>query len=70
MDEQIKHCTEQRKKGEIECVNRKNDNMENDRCHEKANTNSLEGDDNGNADSEGVEGPFGPQSVVDRCFLV
>ncbi|MFT5728070.1 MAG: PAS domain S-box-containing protein [Desulforhopalus sp.] len=68
MDEQIKHCTEQRKKGEIECVNRKNDNMENDRFHEKANTNSLEGDDNCNIDSEGVEGPFGHQSVVDPLF--
>jgi len=61
-------CTEQRKKAEIECVNRKNDNMENDRFHEKANTNSLEDDENCNADSEGVEGPFGHQSVVDPLF--
>ncbi len=49
-----KALSEQRKKGEIECVNRKNDNMENDRFRKNVNTSSLKGDENCNADPEGM----------------
>jgi len=42
--------------------------MENDQFHEKVNASSLEGDAHCNADTGGMQGPFGEQSTVDPLF--